>query len=215
MADYIRSFSNYSAQGIEIRGEGDYYFPETLPQMYISANFKNFFLSDISYILRSSYYGASVIGVLVMALVLELLHFTKWYMIVRKRITSNCLNSLIDLNKDKEQFKKEQRKIRLKVIEKMTVSLLHFLIKALNLIIIIIIMATYNIGYIIAACIGMFLGNLLFGLIKDSIVIRRIKKERKVVYERKQIQMTELLSKSKQLNRERANSAATQETDRF
>ena len=67
------------------------------------------------------------------------------------------------------------------------VSLLHFLIKALNLLIIIVIMQTYNIGYIIISSVGFSLGSLLFGLIKDSIVIRRVKKERKALNERRKI----------------------------
>jgi len=58
-------------------------------------------------ITTTSIYGASVIGVLLLALIVELLSFLKWFMITRKRITSNCLNSLVDLNKDQEQFKKE------------------------------------------------------------------------------------------------------------
>eukprot|EP00347_Sterkiella_histriomuscorum_P023424 403334693 len=178
--------------------------------MYISGNPKNYFLLESDPILKQSYYGASIIGFLVMCLLLELLHFLKWYMLVRKRITSNCLNSLVDLNKDKEQFRKEQRKIRLKVIERIVVTFIHFLIKAINLLIIIVIMQTYNAGYIVVSCVGQALGNLLFGLIKDSIVIRRVKKERKQVYERKQIQMAELLNK-----RERNMSVPTTETDRF
>lgn len=140
-----------------------------------------------------------------MAMFVEMLQFLKWYIITRKRITSNCLNSLVDLNKDKETFKKEQRKIRLNVCERIIVTFTHFIIKAFNLLIIIIIMQTYNIGYIIISSVGFALGNLLFGLIKDSIVIRKVKRERKEVNERKKIQMVELLSKRR----------SSTETDRF
>ncbi|CDW80847.1 ctr domain containing protein [Stylonychia lemnae] len=205
MVDYITQFSNYSAQGIIIYGQGDYYFPQELPQMYISSNHKNFFLTEAGTILKTSYYGASIIGMLVLSMFVEFLSFAKWYMITRKRITSTCLNSLVDLNKDKEQLKKEQHKIRLKVIERIIVTILHFLIKALNLLIIIVIMQTFNIGYIIISSVGFGLGHLLFGLIKDSIVIRKVKSERKQINERKQIQMTELLSKRRN----------TTDTDRF
>ena len=96
-------------------------------------------------------------------------------MISRKRITSNCLNSLIDLHKDRETVKKEQRKIRLNMCERVVVTIFHFIIKALNLLIIVLIIATYNIGYIMIASVGFMMGNLIFGLIKDSIVIKRIK----------------------------------------
>jgi len=78
----------------------------------------------------------------------------------------------VDLNKDQKQFKIEQRKIRLKVIERIFVTFLHFLIRAMNLFIIVIIMETYNIGYIIVVSFGFGIGHLIFGLIRDSIVIR-------------------------------------------
>lgn len=148
-------------------------------------------------ILSTSVYGATVIGILVMALVVEMLQFCKWFMITRKRITSNCLNSLVDLNKDKVQFKKEQRKIRLNVLERIWVTFLHFLIRAMNLLIIILIMQTYNIGFILVATLGFGIGHLIFGLIMDSIVIRKVKKERKEHNEKKQIQMVELLARRK------------------
>ncbi len=46
-------------------------------------------------------------------------------------------------------------------------------------------MATYNIGYIIISATGMMMGNLLFGLIKDSIVIQKVKAERKEIAKKK------------------------------
>ena len=65
--------------------------------------------------------------------------------------------------------------MRLTVIERILVIFLHFVIRALSLLIIVLIIGTYNIGYIIIACTGMMIGNLIFGLIQDSIVIRRVK----------------------------------------
>ena len=49
------------------------------------------------------------------------------------------------------------------------------------MLIIYLIMSTYNIGYIVAHAAGMMMGNLVFGLIKDSIVITRVKKEKKEI----------------------------------
>ena len=119
-----------------------------------------------------------MIGVFVISLCIEMLHFIKWYAIVRKRITANCLVSLVlDLHKDREEIKAAQRKIRLSVCERITVTLIHFYAKALHLLVIYLIMGTYNIGYILASASGMMMGNLIFGLIKDSIVITRVKKE--------------------------------------
>ena len=43
---------------------------------------------------------------------------------------------------------------------------------------------------------GMMMGNLVFGLIKDSIVITRVKKEKKEI-ENKRAQMLEVLQKRK------------------
>ena len=108
-------------------------------------------------------------------------------MVVRKRITANCLNSLIvDLHKSPEEIKQEQRKIRLTVCERITVTLIHFCGRALHLLIIYLIMATYNIGYIMCNAAGMMMGSLVFGLIKDSIVINRVKKEQKEIVLKKQ-----------------------------
>jgi len=140
--------------------------------MHITLNQELFFVTENTMIITTSLYGATVFGILLLSLIVELLSFLKWYMTVRKRITSNCLNSLVDLNKDQKQFKIEQRKIRLKVIERIFVTFLHFLIRAMNLFIIVIIMETYNIGYIIVVSFGFGIGHLIFGLIRDSIVIR-------------------------------------------
>ena len=55
-------------------------------------------------------------------------------------------------------------------------------------------MATYNIGYIVISSAGMMMGNLVFGLIKDSIVFRRVKAEKKEI-EKKRIEMVEILKR--------------------
>lgn len=126
-----------------------------------------------------------------------MLHFIKWFMIVRKRITTNCLISLVvDLHKDQSEAKAEQRKLRLSVCERIVVTFVHFLAKALHFVIIYIIMSTYNIGYIMSASSGYMMGNLVFGLIKDSIVITRVKKEKKEI-ETKRKQMVEVLQRRK------------------
>jgi hypothetical protein len=57
-------------------------------------------------------------------------------------------------------------------------------------------MSTYNIGYIMSHAAGMMMGNLVFGLIKDSIVITRVKKEKKEI-ESKRAQMLETLQRRK------------------
>jgi len=114
----------------------------------------------------------------VLSLAIEMFQFLQWYMVVRKRITANCLNSLIvDLHKSPEEINEAQRRIRLTVCERVTVTLIHFAGRALHLLIIYLIIATYNIGYIISNAAGMMMGSLVFGLIKDSIVINRVKKE--------------------------------------
>ena len=51
------------------------------------------------------------------------------------------------------------------MIERIFVTFLQFMYKGLNLLIIIIIMETYNIGYILVASFGLAIGNLIFGLI--------------------------------------------------
>lgn len=130
---------------------------------------------------------------MLLSLVIEMLHFIKWYMTVRKRITTNCLISLIvDLHKNQEEVKHAERKLRLNVCERIVVTFVHFFAKALHLLIIYLIMSTYNIGYIVSHAAGMMMGNLVFGLIKDSIVITRVKKEKKEI-EGKRAQMLETL----------------------
>jgi len=79
---------------------------------------------------------------------------------------------------------------------RIVVTLLHFFAKAIHLLIIYLIMATYNIGYIVISAAGMMMGNLIFGLIKDSIVINRIKKEKKEI-ESKRVEMNEVLKRRK------------------
>ena len=112
-------------------------------------------------------------------ILLEFFNFSKWFLVSRKRITSNCLVGLVEFDKDIKQRKKELRKIRLKVIEKVIVILLQFLIKALTFLFAVLIMQTYNLGYLFAICFGMMIGNLVFGLIQDTIVIKKVKRERK------------------------------------
>ena len=172
---------NFSAQqGIYYDNTGELNFPERLPQLEVTNNYNLYFLNYRSQITSLSVYGASIIGIFVLSLAIEMLSFLKWYMIVRKRITSNCLNSLVlDLHKDEMTVKAEQRKIRLTVCERIVVTIIHFMGKALHLIIIYLIMATYNIGYIIDTSAGMMMGNLVFGLIKDTMVINRVKQEKK------------------------------------
>jgi len=78
------------------------------------------------------------------------------------------------------------------VCERIIVTFVHFLGKALHFFTLYLIMATYNIGYIVGSAAGYMLGNLVFGLIKDSIVITRVKKEKKEI-EAKRKQMIEML----------------------
>jgi len=89
-----------------------------------------------------------------------------------------------------------QRKIRLSVCERIVVTIVHFLGKALHFFVLYLIMATYNIGYIVGSAAGYMMGNLIFGLIKDSIVISRVKNEKKEVAEKK-MKMAEALSRRK------------------
>ena len=176
---------------------GTLVFPQTLPQMTITNNYHLYFLDRNATIDTLSVYGASVIGIFVLSLAIEMLHFLKWFAIVRKRITTNCLISLVvDLHKDQDEIKAAQRKIRLSVCERIIVTVIHFMAKALQLLIIYLIMATYNIGYIVTTSAGLMMGNLIFGLIKDSIVITRVKKEKKEI-EGKRQQMAEVLKKRK------------------
>ncbi len=165
-----------------MKPNGELVFPQSLPQQRVTNNYYLFFLNYNTPIESLSIYGASVIGVLLLALIVEMLHFIKWFMIVRKRITTNCLISLVvDLHKDQNEVKAAQRKIRLSVCERIIVTFVHLLAKGLHFVIIYIIMATYNIGYIMSSCAGYMIGNLIFGLIKDSIVITRVKSEKKEI----------------------------------
>jgi len=160
--------------------KGELQFPSMLPQMTVTNNYHLYFISQLSPIISLSVYGATIIGIFVLSLAIEMLHYIKWYMIVRKRITANCLHSLIlDLHKDETTAKEELRRIRLGVCERIVVTLIHFAIKALHLLITMLIMSSYNIGYILDTAAGMMMGNLVFGLIKDTVVINRVKQEKK------------------------------------
>ena len=132
-----------------------------------------------------------------LGIIVEMLSFLKWYMTVRKRITTNCLLSLVvNLHKDQEEIKKAERKIRLRVIERIFVTFIHFLAKAMHFFVLYLIMSTYNIGYIVGSSAGYMMGNLVFGLIKDSIVISRVKAEKaEIITKRKE--MIEMLQRRK------------------
>lgn len=106
------------------------------------------------------------------------------------------MSLIVDLHKDQEQIKEELVKIRLTVCERIIVTFIHFGAKAIHLLIIYLIMATYNIGYIMINASGLMMGNLIFGLIKDSIVINRVKREKKEL-EINRVQMTEMLKMRK------------------
>jgi hypothetical protein len=161
----------------------------------VTNNYHLFFLDYNAQLTSLAIYGGSVIGVLLLGIIVEMLQFIKWYLIVRKRITTNCLISLVvDLHKDQQEVKQMQRKIRLSVCERIIVTLVHFLSKGLHFFVLYLIMATYNIGYIVGSSAGYMMGNLVFGLIKDSIVITRVKKEKKEI-ETKRKQMVEVLHK--------------------
>lgn len=130
-------------------------------------------------------FGASAIGIMIVAFILEFFQFLKWYVSSRKRITSNCLVNLVEVNKDVKQRKKELKKIRLNVFERILIIVLQFLIKAITFLLACLIMQTYNMGYIILISIGLMIGNLIFGLVQDTIVIRKIKRENKKDFQRK------------------------------
>lgn len=69
-------------------------------------NYHLFFLDYDAQLTSLAVYGGSVIGVLLLGIIVEMLQFIKWYLIVRKRITTNCLISLVvDLHKDQQEVK--------------------------------------------------------------------------------------------------------------
>ncbi len=109
--------------------------------------------------------------------------------------------------------------IRLSVIERIVISFIHFLTKAIHFLVLYLIMATYNIGYIVGSAAGYMMGNLVFGLIKDSIVITRVKREKTEV-EKKRKEKIDLLKKKKTsgifepAGIARANSNKTVDTER-
>lgn len=47
-------------------------------------------------------------------------------------------------------------------------------------------MQTYNVTYVILISVGLMIGNLVFGLLQDTIVIKKIKRQRRKYFDRRQ-----------------------------
>ena len=67
----------------------------------------------------------------------------------------------------------------------MTITLLHFITKFLSFLLIAVVMQTYNIACILVIIIARTLGNLVFGMLQDTIVIRKVRREKKEIARRK------------------------------
>mmetsp|Transcript_2885 Transcript_2885/g.2711 ORF Transcript_2885/g.2711 Transcript_2885/m.2711 type:complete len:99 (-) Transcript_2885:51-347(-) len=80
-------------------------------------------------------------------------------------------------------------------VEKLLVIFMHFVVNALSLLCVIILMQTYNVGYMMMMCFGFTTGHLIFGLVQDTIVIKKIKRERKYLKEQRELQLQDLKTK--------------------
>lgn len=52
-------------------------------------------------------------------------------------------------------------------------------------------MQTYNLGYLLVICIARTIGNLIFGLVQDTIVIKKVKREKREM-EMQKMEMADL-----------------------
>lgn len=132
---------------------------------YLNFNTELYFLSKDGLLNTEGKYGATCICLLILSMFLELLKFTKWYVSTRRRITHNCLTHLVEFKVDPKTRKKQLKKTRLNVFERLLIIVLQFLIKGIGFLYVCLILETYNMGYVIIISVGLMIGNLVFGLL--------------------------------------------------
>lgn len=116
----------------------------------------------------------------------EGIKFLKWYIAIRKRVTTNCMQSLIKNYKDIASVEKSDRMdhhkdFDLSLKERAIVSILFFCHRFCQLMVAAQIMISFHFDILFAACLGTASGNFIFsGLVADQVLINRIKREIKM-----------------------------------
>lgn len=119
----------------------------------------------------------------------ELARFMKWYIVIRKRVTNNCLQPMLKNVKSLTEIDGDEASARLDhldefeltVIEKMLVTIFFFANRGVQLICAIQVMLAYHTAMIVAISLGMAIGNFIFaGLVQDQVLINRIRRETKM-----------------------------------
>ena len=157
----------------------DIEFEKVLPHMYLNQGSVLYFWSTSFLIGDKGVFGATIAGVIILCFVLEFVNFGKWYFTTRKRITANSLKSLIQINKSAGEQKQEMKKFHLGPCGRAGVTFLNFISKFLVFLTIVLVMGTYNLAFLLVICFSRTIANLMFGLIQDTIVVKKIKKEKK------------------------------------
>jgi len=152
----------------------DDYEDEPLPiltynQQYLHLNVSNpnfYLLFETNHV--STYQGfiGSVLICSLLGLLCELLRFLKWYITIRRRVTSNCLQLMMkDVKSLSENVTNRMDHVddyELTMPEKISVTIFFFLHRLVQLLLAIEIMLAYHFWVVFGVCLGMSIGNLIF-----------------------------------------------------
>lgn len=125
---------------------------------------RNYFVDDYKSLMGSGLLAA------LLGFSAELLRFMKWYIVIRKRVTNNCLQpmlknvkSLTDIDGDEESARLDHLdEFELTVIEKVLVTFFFVSNRGVQLICAIQVMLSYHIAMLVAISGGMAAGNFIF-----------------------------------------------------
>lgn len=120
--------------------------------------------------------------VTLMGVFTEMLRFMKWYITIRRRVTSNCLHVMQrNVKSLQDPNLLTEKDFELSMNEKISVCFFFLAHRIMLVVHVLIILMSYNFWIVLFTCVGMAIGNLIFaGLTQDQVLINRVKKEIKI-----------------------------------
>jgi hypothetical protein len=155
--------------------------------LHLETTYPNFYLLfEGNQVTTYKGFVSAVLLCSLMGFLTEMLRFLKWYITIRRRVTSNCLQLMLkqvrsftdDVNEERVELVDEYE---LTMAEKFSVSCFFFLHRFLQLLLAIQVMLAYHFWVVFGISLGMAVGNLIFaGLTQDQVLINRVKREIKM-----------------------------------
>jgi len=141
-------------------------------QFVIQEAYNLYFLSREWKVDSAAGFSLTCIFVVSLTVFVEFAKFMKWYVVSNKKITANCKLSLINTDKQSQQS------LELGFVSKTIAVLLDLATKGGNLLLVFIVLMTYNLMLLVLICFTHGLCSLFFGIKQDNIVIRILKQEK-------------------------------------